>query len=235
MDPNDLTLLVAFGAGLASFVSPCVLPLVPAYIGHLAGTSPADSSTATRARSFLHALAFVLGFSAVFIGIWVSLSMSVGFVVDNRTAVRLAGGVVLVLFGLHTLGLLNIPALYRERRVRFRPKKRGIHSSFFVGCLFAAGWSPCIGPTLGAILGLALYDGDLRNGTLMLAAYSAGLGVPFLATGLALGTALGAIKRIGPKLQLLNAASGVFMIAIGVLMLTNMWVRLPAYFQWGAV
>ncbi len=235
MDAANLTLLVAFGAGLVSFISPCVLPLVPAYIGHLAGASPLDTSAPTRLRSFAHALAFVLGFSAVFIGFWLTLSLGFSFIGDNLGVIRLIGGSILVLFGLHTLGLLNIPALYQERRIHFRPRKRGLHVSFLVGALFAAGWTPCIGPTLGAIIGLALYQGEAAQGALMFAAYSAGLGIPFLLTGLALGTATEAVKAIGAKARIFTALSGVSMIVVGVLMLTNMWVRMPQYFTWGAV
>lgn len=237
MNPENLTLLVAFGAGLVSFLSPCVLPLVPAYVGHLAGASPLDTSAGARLRSFLHALAFVLGFSAVFVGFYVvTLALGSGLIVRNLGVIRLVGGVLLILFGLNTLGLLNIPALHRERRIQYRPRRRGVHWSFLIGGLFAAGWSPCIGPTLGAIYTLAISGQDTTRGTLMMAAYSAGLGIPFLLTGLALGTAMGAIRKVGPRFKLVTMASGAFMIAVGVLMLTNMWLRLPAYLgTWGAV
>jgi cytochrome c-type biogenesis protein len=233
-----LSAVLAFGAGVLSFLSPCVLPLVPAYIGHLAGASLSpDAPAVQRATTLSHALAFVLGFTTVFVLFWtiirvVDLYVFPGFV----NYVRQIGGVVLIVMGLHVAGVFRIPLLYREKRIHLAPRGApSLPMSFAVGVLFAAGWTPCIGPILSGIIGLATFTDTMAQGAVLLASYSLGLGVPFLVTAFALGSAALFLKRLNRYFGVIEAISGTFLIAVGVLMLTGLFLRLPQYFNWGIV
>jgi cytochrome c-type biogenesis protein len=233
-----LSAVLAFGAGVLSFLSPCVLPLVPAYIGHLAGASLSpDAPTVQRATTLSHALAFVLGFTTVFVLFWtiirvVDLYVFPGFV----NYVRQIGGIVLIVMGLHVAGVFRIPVLYREKRIHLAPRGApSLPMSFVVGVLFAAGWTPCIGPILSGIIGLATFTDTMAQGAVLLASYSLGLGVPFLVTAFALGSAALFLKRLNRYFGIVEAISGTFLIAVGVLMLTGLFLRLPQYFNWGIV
>jgi cytochrome c-type biogenesis protein len=233
MDPPNLTLVVAFGAGVLSFASPCVLPLVPAYVGHLAGrTLDKDETGASRARTLAHAVAFVLGFTAVFVLLGATVGL-VGYVfqdVVKSLAFRLAAGLLLVVLGLHMAGVLRITALYRDARLHLRPDPRfGLLASFVVGMIFAAGWTPCIGPILGAILGLGLQQGTAGQGALLLTAYSLGLGVPFLVAGYALEWATRAVRRLNRHAHAVELASGALMVAMGFLVMFNVMTWIAAY------
>lgn len=239
MEIDSLSLLsasLAFVAGVLSFLSPCVLPLVPAYVGHLAGASLSPGApTISRTTTLAHALAFVLGFTAVFVLFWtiirvVDLYLFPGFV----TYFRQVGGVILIVMGLHVAGVLRIPLLYREKRVYLTPRGGpSLPMSFVVGVLFAAGWTPCIGPILSGIIGLATFTDTMAEGAVLLASYSLGLGVPFLATAFALGSAALFLKRFNRYFGVVEVVSGVFLIGVGVLMLTGLFLRLPQYFNWG--
>ncbi|HLI25431.1 MAG TPA: cytochrome c biogenesis protein CcdA [Chloroflexota bacterium] len=241
MEITGLSLLsagVAFGAGILSFLSPCVLPLVPAYLGHLVGASLSPGApTVRRGTTLSHALAFVLGFTTVFVLLWtivrlIDLFLFPGFV----QLLRQIGGVVLVVMGLHVAGLLRIPLLYRQKR--FELQRRGAPSlplSFAVGVVFAAGWTPCIGPILSGIIGLATFTDTMAQGAVLLTAYSLGLGVPFLLTAAALGSATLLWKRLSRYFGLVELLSGLFLVGVGVLMLTGLFLRLPQYFNWGFV
>ncbi len=234
MDTQNLSLLVAFGAGLLSFLSPCVLPLVPAYVGHLAGTSSLSAPESRRMVTMLHSVAFVLGFSLVFVGFWASIGL-VGFVLPGYADLfRQVGGVVLIVMGLHEIGVLKIPFLYREFRMDLQLNSAATPvTSLLVGVAFAAGWTPCVGPVLAGIIGLASMSETVGQGTYLLIAYSLGLGVPFLATGLALSQASSLLNRLKRHLNLISIASGVLLVAIGLLMLSNSFRLLPQYFNWG--
>ena len=232
MDPVNLSLIVAFGAGALSFASPCVLPLVPAYIGHLAGRSVGKEPDAgQRSETLVHALAFVLGFSAVFIVLGASVGL-VGFVVREQLPwLRWVGGAILVVMGLHVSGVLRIPALYRELRLSFRPSRRfGVASSFLVGSIFGAGWTPCIGPILGAILLYASTTQTVGQGALLLTAYSLGLGVPFLIAALALDRVLGFLRRLNRQAQLVEWTSGALLVGMGFVVMFNLIGRLASLF-----
>ena len=236
MEAENLSLLIAFGAGLLSFLSPCVLPLVPASVSHMAGTSIRQYSRSDRLVAFLHALAFVVGFSTIFVAFWVSIGL-IGFLVqDAMRYIRQGGGVILILMGFNLMGIIRIPFLYRDVHVEVRQRERPSYRvSFVIGVLFAAGWTPCIGPTLGAIIGLATYSETVWEGAYMLIAYSAGLGIPFLGTALALGTASGYLRRLNRYMPVISIVSGVFLVGVGILMLTNLFVIIPKYFNWGAI
>jgi cytochrome c-type biogenesis protein len=229
---------VAFVAGLLSFLSPCVLPLVPAYIGHLAGASLSPGApTVSRATTVSHALAFVLGFSVVFVLFWTVIRLVDIYVFPGLIQyMRQVGGVILIIMGLHVAGVFRIPLLYREKRLYLQTSGRqSLPLSFMVGVLFAAGWTPCIGPILSGIIGLATFTDTMAAGAVLLLSYAVGLGIPFLATAFALGSAVVFLKRLNRYFTVIEAVSGLFLIAVGVLMLTGLFLRLPQYFNWGIV
>jgi cytochrome c-type biogenesis protein len=235
VDGENVTILVAFAAGLLSFVSPCVLPLVPVYIAHMADvTVEGCGGPHRRLLPALHATAFVAGFTLVFVAFWVSIGL-VGYALrDNVQYMRQAGGAVLVFMGFHLAGVINLGFLNQERVFSGKLKQRsGFIRSFLLGLFFAAGWTPCIGPVLGAIIGLASFDGESAKGTMLLLAYAMGLGVPFVLAAMAVDTVTRPLKqarllRIGVPI-----VSGVLVAGIGVLMLTNTLVQMPQYFDWG--
>lgn len=238
MDGENVTLLIAFAAGVLSFASPCCLPLVPVYIGHMVQVSAETTGPSHRLISLFHAGAFVTGFSLIFVAFWASIGLLGFFALDNARYMREIGGAILIFMGLHLLGVINIGILNREYVVgssgvtNGRP---GYPRSLIMGMTFAAGWTPCIGPVLGSIIGLAVIEDELAKGTFMLVAYSAGLGVPFLIMALAVETISSGLKKIRPVLAAVPIVSGALVVAIGVLILTNNLIRLNQFFDWGYV
>lgn len=234
MSGDNVTLLIAFAAGVLSFASPCVLPLVPVYIGHMVAVSAERPGRSNRLICFLHAASFVGGFSLVFIVFWTSIGL-VGFLIlDNARYLRELGGAILIFMGLHLLGIINIGFLNREYSVSHgQANKTGYPRSLIMGMTFAAGWTPCIGPVLGSIIGLAIIGGTVAEGTLLLVAYSAGLGVPFLIMAVALDGVSARLKRIRPVLAAVPVVSGVLVVGVGVLILTNNFIRITQFFDWG--
>lgn len=223
MDVQNVSFLLALSAGLLSFASPCVLPLVPAYIGYLSGSTIAQQGKASNRRATsLHALGFVLGFSTVFVLLGASVWAMGRLLYNFLPLIRRVGGAILIVFGLHTMGVLKVPPLYRERRLELRVSpKLGYLASFLMGVLFAAGWVPCVGPILSAILLLASDSRSIAQGTYLLVAYSLGLGLPFLLTGLAFSTISGYLRRLNRYLNIVSILSGIFLIAIGVAIFTD--------------
>lgn len=224
MDPSKINIGIAFIAGLASFLSPCVFSLVPAYIGYLGGRSVASAqgSQTTRWHVISHALAFVVGFSFIFIGLGLAVSTLGQVLFDLRPIFSRVGGHVVVLFGLHMTGIIRIPLLEYDLRPRSTPNKRwGYISSFMMGVFFSFGWSPCIGPVLGAILSLSLVEGSIGQGVLLLSAYSIGLAIPFLlaATQISLVTAI--LRRYGKVMHYIEVGMGVLLIFIGAMLIQN--------------
>lgn len=218
--PNPSPIL-AFVAGLASFLSPCVLPLVPAYIGYLSGQAviaPAGQRTAgERLAILLHALAFVIGFSAVFLTLGAAAG-GLGRLLRSDW-VRWAGGLVMVFFGLALAGLIRLPFLVTEHRVSLRTKPRwGYLSSLLVGVSFAAGWTPCIGPVLTAILALGTSQETVGQSVGLLAVYSAGLGLPFLLVALAVERATALLQRLQRYLRVIQIVIGILIVLFGVLL-----------------
>ena len=229
-----LTALIAFGAGIASFLSPCVLPLVPAYIGHLAGTSVSEKQdTEATLRTVAHAAFFVLGFSTVFVLLWASIGL-VGWAIQGYTFyLRYIGGAILVVLGLHVAGIFRLHWLHQERRVYVdRSRPRNFLTSWLVGVTFAAGWTPCVGPILAGIIGLASTRDTVGQGSLLLALYSAGLGIPFLLTAVGLSRAVPILRWMNRHAHTVEVASGGLLIFIGVLMFTNTFAQLARYFTW---
>ena len=236
MDGENVTILIAFAAGVISFASPCCLPLVPAYIGHMVTVSAERPGPSRRMVNLAHAASFVAGFSLVFVVFWGSIGL-VGFVfLDNARYMREVGGAVLIFMGMHLLGVINIGLLNREYSVDAGWKgKAGYPRSLAMGMSFAAGWTPCIGPVLGSIIGLGIIGGTVAKGTLLLLAYSAGLGVPFLIMAVALEPISAGLRRVRPALAVVPLVSGLLVVAVGVLMLTNSMIRIYQFFDWGYV
>lgn len=221
------SLFLAFLAGLASFLSPCVLPMVPAYIGYLSGRAVAGEekglSGKERFTTFLHALAFMVGFAAVF----VALGAAAGGLGRLLRAdwVRWVGGLVMVFFGLTLMGAVKFPALYTERRLHLRAGSRwGYLSSALVGVSFAAGWTPCVGPVLGAILALGASQRAVGQAVLLLTAYSLGLGIPFLVVGLAVDRMGAWLRRLHRYLHTIQVATGAIILVFGILLFMD-WLR----------
>lgn len=230
MAPESLTVLVAFTAGLLSFLSPCVLPLVPSYVTFITGMGLDDVSRARR-TALLHAILFVLGFSFIFIALGAGASAFGQLLREYRVWIARIGGVLMVLMGLWMLDVLRFGALQQERRVHLSDKPIGYLGTVLVGIAFGAGWTPCLGPTLGAILLLAANETELTKGITLLSFYSLGLAVPFLLSALALERFLGFFQKFRHNLGKVNRIAGILLVIVGVLMFTGWFERLAAFLQ----
>jgi cytochrome c-type biogenesis protein len=229
----DLNILTAFLAGLISFVSPCVLPLIPAYLSFLTGSSleelKAQSDAVSRARTMLHALAFVAGFTVVFMAIGLSASALGSVFVDYKDWIARIGGAVVIVLGLNMVGLFKIPALMMDKRLQFRSANRSLFASFLVGIGFAAGWSPCIGPILSLII-LRASQQHYGQAIFFLFVYSMGLAVPLLLTAAAITQALKALNRIKRYLGAIEIGAGIFLILTGLVIITGSFGRVAGFF-----
>jgi cytochrome c-type biogenesis protein len=233
---------LAFLAGLASFLSPCVFSLVPAYVGYLSGRSAAAQGDgkglrSSKVQTFFHGLAFVMGFSVVFITLGLAASAVGQLLYDMRPAISKVGGVVVVLFGLHLTRILRIPFLEYDLRPQTSiEKRRGYLASALMGVFFSAGWSPCVGPVLGSILMLALEQGQLSNGAQLLASYSAGLAIPFLVAAVAIGSVTETMKRYPKVMHYTEIVMGVVLVVVGVMLFLGIFetmARLGFFIDFG--
>lgn len=220
---NPLSLAFAVGAGLLSFISPCVLPLLPAYLGYITGFSAEQlierRDAAARARILGHSLAFVGGLAIVFTLLGASASLAGRLLLDHLELLTRLGGLVVILFGLHMVGLLRIPLLHQEKRFDMRVGPgRGLLGPLLLGAAFAAGWTPCVGPFLGSLLTLASQERTVGRGMLLLFAYALGLGIPFVLAGLATERMLRLMRALRPRLHAVEVGSGVLLIAMGLLL-----------------
>lgn len=215
--------LIAFGGGLLSFFSPCVLPLIPSYLSYLTGLSVkqlADRHEARR-RTLTNALIFILGFSLVFIIFGAAAGLAGRWLLQYRVFVRVGGGVLLILLGAYFLSGIKLGFLEIEKRLNFKITSKGYRRSFLVGMIFAAAWTPCVGPILGSILTLAASSASVLPAVLLLVFYSLGFGLPFLLAALAVDFFLAQFKRFGRWLWLASLISGLFLIFVGILLLTD--------------
>jgi cytochrome c-type biogenesis protein len=227
---TEVTLLVAFGAGLLSFLSPCVLPLVPSYLSFVTGMSLEDLQEGQdRKAALLHAGLFVAGFSLIFILMGASASFLGAFFRYYEVWIARIGGVVIILLGLHLTGVLRFTKLLREKRVHVRDRPAGYLGTIGVGAAFGAGWTPCIGPILGSILTVAATQEGMWGGVGLLTVYSAGLAVPFMVSAVAMEKFLSSFKRFRRFLPMVQVASGVLLIFLGILLLTGSFTVLAAY------
>ncbi len=229
----DVTSVVALTAGLLSFISPCVLPLVPSYLSFVAGMSLQEmkmgQTAQVRRAIVLNAVLFILGFSMVFIILGASFSLLGQLFLGSIGLVRKVGGILIIAFGLNIAGILRLPFLIRERRVELEHRPVGYLGSVLVGVAFGAGWTPCIGPILGSILTLAGTSATGERGVTLLGVYSLGLGVPFLLSALALNHFSRFFQRFHPYMRWVEAGSGLFLVLIGAMLFSGYLTLLNSY------
>ncbi|HVT41005.1 MAG TPA: cytochrome c biogenesis protein CcdA [Gemmatimonadaceae bacterium] len=225
-----LGLLIAFSAGLLSFLSPCVLPLIPSYVTFITGLSLEDVTRARR-TALIHSLLFISGFTLIFLALGATATLLGRLLLSNRVWISRVGGVLVIVFGLYLLGVLNIGAFMRERRVHIAEKPVGYLGTVIVGIAFGAGWSPCLGPILGAILTYTASAASLSRGLLLLLCYSLGLAVPFLVAALAVERFLELFARHKAKMIWVNRLAGALLVFVGVLMVTNYFAILSTWMQ----
>ncbi len=230
---ESLGLLVAFSAGLFSFLSPCVLPLFPSYLSFITGMSvdrlAGDVTGGARGHVLLHSVAFIAGFTTVFVSLGASFSAAGQFLFGYRDWIRIAGGALIVVFGLYIAGILRIGVFARTKQLQIRSKPAGFVGSYAVGLTFAIGWTPCVGPILGSILTLASNDKTVQQGIALLLGYSAGLGVPFLLSSIALGGFLKFFKKYRPFIPAVERVAGMLLVAVGILVVTNYYIVLNSW------
>lgn len=233
---SEVSIIISFTAGLLTFLSPCILPLFPSYITYITGKSfddiqGQDPSFNIRKATALNSVFFILGFSIIFVLLGVTFVYLGSFFGIKRIWLQRIGGVLIILFGLHISGILKIGFLNREKRLTYRKKKFGYFGSLLVGMAFAVGWTPCVGPILSSILVYASTLESLRHAAILLFFYSLGLGVPFFAAGLAINQFLFLFKRFNAFMKSVPLITGIFLIIIGVLLLSGHFSRLSGIFS----
>ena len=233
---QNISLFIAFSAGFLSFVSPCVLPLIPSYVSYITGLSVEDLSKredkkGARAIIIKNSLMFILGFSSIFVSLGASASFIGGFLNNYQDLIRKVGGVLVIFFGLYIMGLLKLKFLSVEKKIHLNNKPMGYVGSFLVGLAFAAGWTPCIGPILGSILVVASMGNSIIEGAKLLVFYALGLGLPFLVTALVINTFLSSFKKFHNYLRFISFISGIFLVIVGILVYTNYLSILTVYLQ----
>ncbi len=223
-------LTVALAAGMLSFVSPCVLPIVPAYLAYVSGMSFSEyTSGARRGEAVLMAVSFTLGLSVVFLLLGFTASAFGMFFLTNQILLGRIAGVVIAVLGLHFLGVLHLPFLNREARLDAGDARGSVFGAFVLGLAFAFGWTPCIGPVLGAVLSLAAQEGSVWHGTALLAAYAAGLGVPFVLAAAFIDRSMRYMANLKPWMRLIERSIGVLLLAVGLLLVSG---RFSAIAYW---
>jgi len=232
----QISLVAAFSAGLLSFVSPCVLPLVPSYISYITGLSVEQLTDAGERSKFktaivVNALLFIAGFSSVFIAFGASASFIGQMLITYQDHIRRIGGMMIIVFGLYLLGIVNLNFLKMEHRYQFRNRPAGYLGSFLIGVAFAAGWTPCVGPVLGTILLYASTTDSLLNGIVLLACYSLGLGLPLFLTALGVDRFLAYFKEVRAYLWGVSTVSGVFLIVVGIMIYANSLTMITSFLE----
>ena len=222
-----IELFIAFGAGLISFLSPCVLPLIPGYISYISGSS-LNELIEKKSVNIFPIILFTLGFSLVFISFGATASFLGSVILNNSYELRIASGIIIIIFSLHILGILNLNFLNYEKRI-YTDKKSGIFSSILVGMAFGFGWTPCIGPILGSILALASIEQSLNRGILLLIFYSLGLAIPFILSGYLIQKFLVFSKNLKSKMNIILKSGGALLLITGILMITNQLQALGFY------
>lgn len=228
------TVITAFFVGVASFASPCILPLIPSYVSYITGIS-FDELVDQRSRkknltiTLFHSLAFVVGFSIVFVLLGATASLLGQFLAEYQDVIRIGGGVLIILFGLFVMDVVPIPFLQRDARLQFKSRPTGYLGTVLVGIIFGAGWTPCTGPFLAAVLTQASQAETVGSGMTLLAVYSLGLGIPFILSALALSAFLSTFSRLKGHLKAIKVTSGAILIIMGVLLITNKITRITTY------
>ncbi|MDQ8163731.1 MAG: cytochrome c biogenesis protein CcdA [Gemmatimonadota bacterium] len=230
MQSASIGVSISFTAGVLSFLSPCVLPLIPSYVSFITGMS-LDDAQRSRRTTLVHALLFVTGFTLVFLALGATATVLGRLLHQQRDLVGRVGGVLVILLGLYLMGVFSLGALSRERRIHIANKPLGYLGTVLVGMAFAAGWTPCIGPILGGVLTYTASSADLNRGLLLLFAYSLGLAVPFLAAALMIDRFMALFRRYRGALAWMSRASGALLILIGILMITGSMTTLSGWLQ----
>ncbi|MCL2316278.1 MAG: cytochrome c biogenesis protein CcdA [Actinomycetia bacterium] len=232
MTGASLSVLSVLWAGILSFASPCFLPVVPVFVGYLTGQTAATGQTPRRWFAVGQALAFMAAFTAVFVAVWCLIGLVGWFVGGYRSWLRIAGGIILVILGLHTAGFIQIGFLDRVLRVWYSPdpsQAPSLRRSVLLGLTFAAGWSPCIGSTLGAVLGLAAVRGSVAQGALLLLVYSVGLGIPFVLVCAGVSSVAGRLSWFVKHQRGVNIVIGLLLILVGFVLIANLSERVAAW------
>ena len=234
MQAEHISAVGAFVAGLLSFLSPCVLPLIPSYVTYITGLSFADLQDAhpthkVRQQTIIHSLLFIAGFTTVFVMLGASATYVGMFLQEHMGAIRKVGGVMIILFGIHLTGIFPIHFLLGEKRFTVHRKPAGYIGSFIVGLAFAAGWTPCIGPILATILMVAATEETVIEGIGLLLAYSLGLAIPFFLASLAMNQFLSLFNRFKQYIRMFEIITGLFLVVVGVLIFTNYLTLLTKY------
>jgi len=234
MESSNITIIGAFIAGLLSFLSPCVFPLIPSYITYITGLSFADlqaehSTHKVRRQIIIHSILFIAGFTCVFVLLGASATFIGGFLRLHMKFLCRIGGVLIILFGVHMTGLVPIRFLLGEKRVSIHSKPAGYVGSFLVGVAFSAGWTPCIGPILASILAVAAIEETVYHGIILLLAYSMGLAIPFFLAALAMHQFLVVFNRFKKFVRLFEIFTGVFLIIVGIMVYGNYLSQLSRY------
>ncbi len=228
---NEVSYTLAFLAGLLSFLSPCVLPLVPAYVSFITGLSFDELRHTQRyTKGLSSTIAFVLGFSSIFMALGASSSFLGSLLIKYQDYIRIGGGILVIIFGLFSAGFLDLHFLMREKRFHFEKHPAGLAGSFLIGMGFAAGWTPCIGPVLGTILVYAGSQASMTYGLKLLAVYSLGLAVPFILSTLALNLFFSYTRRLQKFMRVLSIISGLVLVAFGIILLSNNISWLAGFF-----
>ena len=234
MESTNISIVGAFVAGLLSFLSPCVLPLIPSYITYITGISFSDlkeehTSKQVRTKTIVHSLLFIAGFTFVFMALGASATYIGSFLQERMDLIRKIGGLLIIVFGIHVTGLVNLSVLLGDRRIRLNKKPAGYAGSVLVGIAFAAGWTPCIGPILASILMIAATEEKVYQGMLLLFSYSLGLGTPFFISSLAMHKFLVLFNRFKKLIRIFELVTGLFLIVVGVLVFTNSLTAISQY------
>lgn len=218
---DNITIWFAISAGMFSFLSPCILPLIPAYLAYLLGSSGKEIKEKKKAEKWMlfhRSLGFIIGFSIIFILLGTTATFLGGFLYEYQQIIRKTAGIFIIIFGLHIMGLIKLRFLYKEKRLSFLPKSKGFFPSIFVGMAFSIGWTPCVGPILASILMLAGTAETLGKGAVLLAAYSLGLGIPFLLVSLVLDYFSNFYSRFYKYINYVNKLGGILLILLGILL-----------------
>jgi len=229
---ENVTLPAALLAGLISFFSPCVLPLVPIYLGYMTGTAVSGLDSSKRLTTLIHAAFFVLGFGLLFVALGATAGLLGSLIYPVLPYVIKVGGLILIIFGLQMTGLIKMPFLAMEKRLEMqRSGRKNYWASFLVGVIFAAGWTPCVGPVLSGILMLAADSQTVSRGATLLAFYTLGLGLPFLVVAALVDVAVPALRKMSKFLRSVSILGGVLLILMGFLLLTGLFTRVIAWFN----
>ncbi len=231
---TDVNVFVAFAAGIFSFLSPCVLPLIPSYLSFVSGVSVEEmrsdqAHARVRLRVVLNSLAFIVGFSIVFVSFGASASFLGSLLMEHRSAIRIAGGLLVTLVGFYLVGAIKVAALEQYLQFNLKDKPAGYLGSVLVGITFAVAWTPCVGPILGATLALASTEGEVSRGIFLLTSYASGLAVPFFLSALAINSFLQFTQKLRRYIQAIHVVGGALLIVVGILLMTDYMTFLNIY------